>query len=190
MYYRATKRVTLLGTVGTREEEMEKMEKYNAEVLAAAGAAEKQMFMQKSGRYHRMDLGSYPSNTLYLDIQAVTNGIVPLTLHGTTPDTVFEILSRETLTNTGWNSEGTIIGAEGQDWTPATVQVGTRTNSLFLWARSWQDTDGDGLPDWYEMEVTHTDPNNPDTDNTGVSDGYKDPDNDGWNNLQEYQNRT
>jgi hypothetical protein len=52
------------------------------------------------------------------------------------------------------------------------------------------DTDGDGLSDLHELQVTHTDPNNPDTGNTGVSDGYKDLDNDGWANLQEYQNGT
>src|SRR2546427_2279613 len=52
------------------------------------------------------------------------------------------------------------------------------------------DTDGDGLPDGYEVLVTHTDPLNADTGNTGVSDGYKeDPENDGWTNLQEWQNQ-
>jgi hypothetical protein len=34
------------------------------------------------------------------------------------------------------------------------------------------------------------DPSNPDTGGTGVSDGYKDDDEDGWSNLQEYQNGT
>src|SRR6185369_462713 len=32
------------------------------------------------------------------------------------------------------------------------------------------DTDGDGWSDWYEINVSHTDPNNPDTDGDGVID--------------------
>jgi hypothetical protein len=82
-----------------------------------------------------------------------------------------------------------LLGAEGTNYTPTTVAVGNRTNTSFFWARSWMDTDGDGLPDWWELEHG-LDPNNPDSGNTGVSDGYKDGDGDGWNNLQEYQNGT
>jgi hypothetical protein len=32
------------------------------------------------------------------------------------------------------------------------------------------DTDGDGWSDWYEVNISHTDPNNPDTDGDGVID--------------------
>ena len=32
------------------------------------------------------------------------------------------------------------------------------------------DSDGDGLTDFYEINVSHTDPNNPDTDGDGVID--------------------
>lgn len=35
------------------------------------------------------------------------------------------------------------------------------------------DTDGDGLPDAYEMLVVHSDPNAPDTDGDGLSDGWE-----------------
>lgn len=34
-----------------------------------------------------------------------------------------------------------------------------------------EDTDGDGLPDDFEKDVTDTDPNNPDTDGDGLTDG-------------------
>ncbi len=133
---------------------------------------------------------AYPTNNaLWLEITSATNGFANLVVHGTVADETYEILSKETLTNTVWASEGTLLGAAGQDWTATAVLVGQRTNSLFLWARSWQDSDGDGLPDWWEL-AHGLDPNNPDTGNTGVSDGYKDSDNDGWSNLQEYQNGT
>jgi hypothetical protein len=52
------------------------------------------------------------------------------------------------------------------------------------------DTDGDGLRDGDEVNIVHTDPNNPDTGNTGISDGYKDADGDGWTTLDEIRNGT
>jgi hypothetical protein len=52
------------------------------------------------------------------------------------------------------------------------------------------DSDGDGLPDIYEVLVTRTDPANPDTGKTGLLDGYKDLDSDGINNLEEFRRRT
>jgi hypothetical protein len=52
-----------------------------------------------------------------------------------------------------------------------------------------EDSDGDGLPDIYEVLVTHTDPDNADTGNTGVLDGYKEMTDDGWNNLEKFRRR-
>jgi hypothetical protein len=44
------------------------------------------------------------------------------------------------------------------------------------------------LPDLYEDLVTRTDPLSGDTGQTGISDGYKDPNSDGWCNLQHWGN--
>jgi hypothetical protein len=135
---------------------------------------------------------SYPSNYLYLIIDAVSNSTAYIRAIGTVPDQIYELLSREQLldtnglTVTNWTSEGTFIGAGNQDWTPTTVAVGTRTNSLFLSCRSWADDDGDGLPSWWEMQYG-LDPYNPDTGNTGIPDGYKNPADDGWNNIYKYE---
>ena len=52
-----------------------------------------------------------------------------------------------------------------------------------------EDSDGDGLPDIYEVLVTHTDPDNPDTGNTGILDGYKEMAGDGWSNLEKFRRR-
>jgi hypothetical protein len=195
-YYKAMKKRAILGPVGTEEEEQAKQEMMQMMELGEPP-------VPGEGEGGEGDEGGtiqaaydYPaSNYLWLEITSVTNGTTPtglayVTLHGTVPGTAYELLSKEALTNTIWASEGVVIGAEAQDWTPTVIGIGSRTNSLFLWARSWMDSDGDGLPDWYEHEVTGTDPNNPDTGDTGVSDGYKDSDNDGWTNLQEYQNGT
>lgn len=52
-----------------------------------------------------------------------------------------------------------------------------------------EDSDGDGLPDIYEVLVTGTDPVNADTGATGVLDGYKDMSGDGWNSLEKFRRR-
>jgi hypothetical protein len=105
---------------------------------------------------------------------------------GTVGDQVYELLSHERLSDTNWVSEGTFIGAENQDWTPTTIAVGARTNSLFIWCRSWADEDSDGLPSWWEMQYG-LDPHNPDTGNTGVADGDKNSRGDGWSNIYKYE---
>jgi hypothetical protein len=52
-----------------------------------------------------------------------------------------------------------------------------------------EDSDGDGLPDIYEVLVTHTKPNDADTGNTGILDGYKEFTDDGWSNLEKFRSR-
>jgi hypothetical protein len=52
-----------------------------------------------------------------------------------------------------------------------------------------EDSDGDGLPDVYEVLVTRTDPDNADTGGTGVLDGYRETAGDGWNNLEKFRRR-
>src|SRR2546422_669638 len=44
----------------------------------------------------------------------------------------------------------------------------------------WQDSDGDGMPDWWENQYTPT-------LNPNVADASQDPDGDGLTNLQEFQ---
>jgi hypothetical protein len=52
-----------------------------------------------------------------------------------------------------------------------------------------EDSDGDGLPDIYEVLVTDTAPDNADTGNTGILDGYKDLALDGWTTLEKFRRR-
>lgn len=52
-----------------------------------------------------------------------------------------------------------------------------------------EDSDGDGLPDVYEVLVTQTDPAKADTGNTGILDGYKEIAGDGWSNLEKFRRR-
>src|SRR5439155_1751748 len=54
-----------------------------------------------------MDAYSYPSNYLWLSIESASNGIASVTAHGTIADQIYELLSRERLSDTNWLSEGT-----------------------------------------------------------------------------------
>lgn len=57
-------------------------------------------------------------------------------------------------------------------------------------AAGWgEDSDGDGLPDIYEVLVTQTEPDNADSGNTGTLDGYKDLAGDGWSTLEKFRRR-
>jgi len=57
-------------------------------------------------------------------------------------------------------------------------------------AAGWgEDSDGDGLPDIYEVMVTKTKPDNADTGSTGILDGFKEMTHDGWSNLEKFRRR-
>jgi hypothetical protein len=173
-YYNAISRHVMLGPVGTPEEEQVKQAMFK-EVLKTAGAKD------DGGGNVQLNAYTYPSsNGLWLEITAVSNGLAYVIVHGTFPDSVYELLSKEDLTNAVWLSEGIVFGAADQDWTATTLPVGSRTNQLFIWARTWIDSDGGGLPDWWQLE---------NFGHLGV-DPYGNPDGDAWSNIEEYQKGT
>jgi len=134
---------------------------------------------QDGGPLDPMGLDSYAAGTLWLSISQITNGVAPLIVHGTIPEVLYEIWSKQTITDTVWSFEGSVLGAADQDWTPTTVPVGSRTNSLFLRCRSWVSSSGNGIPDWWLLQYglpLDTDPY------SLCSSG------DGWTILQAYQN--
>jgi hypothetical protein len=98
----------------------------------------------------------------------------------TTANVSYEIQYKNNLTNTEWLSTGLfILGSEATNWTALVLTKVSRTNDAYFRIRSWQD-DGSGLPNWWQREYFGA---------TGV-DPYGDPDGDGWDNLQEFQNGT
>ena len=91
----------------------------------------------------------------------------------------YEIQSRENLVDSNdWNSEGFILGSKPTNWTPLSVAQGSRKN-LFIRLKSWADTTGTGIPDWwwwqYSGQITNVDPYA--LDSAG----------DGYDNIQKFQ---
>jgi hypothetical protein len=127
-----------------------------------------------------LDAGSFPSGSFWLEIVSVSNGMANLICHGTQPDVAYDIQSKENLTDPGWNLEQTVYGAPDQDWTPATVVMGERTNSLYFRGLSWADNTGSGIPDWWLQLYFGT--------NWANIDPFSMPAGDGWTLLQIYQN--
>jgi hypothetical protein len=94
----------------------------------------------------------------------------------------YELLSKTSVTNPSWTSEVTLLGAAGQNSTPATITIGNRTKALYLWARSYIDSTGSGIADWWYQQYFGSNP-------TNWPDPYSlEPSHDGWTILQAYQN--
>ena len=140
----------------------------------------------------------YGSNLHFSAIgHVVTNATTNtyLTIAGNDPNEGYDLYVATNLVSTpflGGATQGIAFSylayfAPGQ--TNLTLSTDIAETSFFALSK-FADSDGDGLPDGYEAFVTHTDPNNPDTGDTGISDGYKDPDGDGWVNVQEWYNGT
>ncbi len=121
----------------------------------------------------------------------VTNGtnanIVLVTMTNTAVGTNYQIYTHDhSDTNSTWIVETSFPGTNNA----TTVAITLNGRTLDYIGGYGEDSDGDGLPDGYEVLATLTDPYLPDTGLTGVQDGYKDPDGDGYSNLQEYYNGT
>ena len=125
---------------------------------------------------------------LWLSIYGYDTNWMTLLAHGTIADEYYEILTKTNLSETNWTVDHGFIG--NADLTLANPISVVGQSNFFFWARnSSLDTDGDGLPDWWEIEHDLS-PALSDTGNTGTPDGYKDADGDGWTNVEEFQNGT
>jgi predicted esterase len=121
--------------------------------------------------------GADYSTNLWLAITNLANNVADLFLSNTIADIQYEIQGKPNLTDTNWTSEGFVLGSELANWTPTSI-IATNYPNLFLRARSWIDSDGSGLPDWWQLQYFG---------HLGV-DPYGNPAGDGWNNLQKFQN--
>ena len=89
--------------------------------------------------------GSFTSNqtppdygtNLWLEITNIADGAVNLLLHNSQPGVPYELLSKQTLLDAQWVSEGMVTGVDNDILTPAMVNIGERADSLFIRALSW-----------------------------------------------------
>ena len=124
--------------------------------------------------------GQTPSANLWIAQARISSGSLVGIMSNSQANITYEIQSLTDLTQAGagWNSEGFILGSELTNWTPMSVAQNGRTK-LFLRIRSWVDSTGSGIPDWwwwqYFGQITNVDP-------------YAlDPAEDGYDNLQKFQ---
>ena len=93
-------------------------------------------------------------------VKESTNGVAPYDVFGTS------LLAPEAITNAQWYWLGQADTCSESTLTNLTDQ------ELFLVLGTPQDSDGDGLTDAYEMLVSKTDPYNPDSNGSGLLDGW------------------
>jgi hypothetical protein len=127
---------------------------------------------------------------LRLGIERGTEEAV-VTLTGTVAERMYVLLSRTSVSggSGSWVIEQYVEGAAGGNVTQARVAYGGR-EALYVMAGLGEDSDGDGLVDAYEVYVLKTCPDAGDSGGTATDDGYRDPDEDQWTNMQEMENRT
>jgi hypothetical protein len=95
----------------------------------------------------------YPPGSLWLAL-AMTNdpaygNLAVVTLNGTTNEVWYEILSKRSLTDPDWWSEGSLPGCATQATSQASVTADGTTSNLFLCARALTNGSGSTLPiDW------------------------------------------
>jgi hypothetical protein len=130
-----------------------------------------------NSNYVQPDYGT----NLWIAQVGISSGSLVGIVSNSSPDISYEIQSLTDLAQAGagWGSEGFILGSELTNWTPMSVAMNNRTN-LFVRIKSWADSTGSGIPDWWQLQYFVY---------VGI-DPYADPDGDGYNNLEEFLNGT
>jgi hypothetical protein len=115
---------------------------------------------------------------MFLTVSGMVSNTIPLVLTNSPNDVLLEIQGCTNLALGNWFSVGFVNGSELTNWTSANVYVSKQGN-LFLRIRSWQDSTGTGIPDWWWLEYFGQ--------TTNVDAYASDPANDGLTDLQKYQ---
>jgi hypothetical protein len=123
---------------------------------------------------------SYPPGSLWLAL-AMTNdptygNMAAVTLNGTTNVAWYEILSKRSLADAGWWSEGSLQGFYKQPSSQSSVTADSSASNVFLSVRALTNGSGSTLPIWWQLQNfgrTGLDPNS-------------DPSGQGMNLLESY----
>jgi hypothetical protein len=123
-------------------------------------------------------------SNLWIRLDGISSGNLVGIISNTIPDIYYELQSKSDLVeNTQWVSSGLgVYGSEATNWTAWSVPMSSSSN-LFVRIRSWE-TDGSGLPIWWQMQYFGT---------TGLDPFSFDPSGDGftlWDSFVEGLNPT
>ena len=92
----------------------------------------------------------YGANLCIMQSTIISNSLIGV-VSNTQPNILYEIQGRSDLIQGDWISYGFFNGSELANWSPSSVPASTSSN-LFLRIRSWQDTTGTGIPDWWWLK--------------------------------------
>ena len=144
-----------------------------AQARIAEAAAELKLDFEEEGMM-RMGMEG-DSNDLWVSIPGLGQGLTnaEIQVHIPTGFTNAVDLFRGTnLLSFWWTQTATNLSTEGTNTVYWTYDLSGELSPVFFAAgAAGVDSDNDGLTDAFEHFCTHTDPNNPDTDEDGISDG-------------------
>ncbi|HTV43228.1 MAG TPA: hypothetical protein VMF08_21875 [Candidatus Sulfotelmatobacter sp.] len=110
-----------------------------------------------------------PGTNLWIAQEAISGGNFTGILSNTIPGVSYQLLYANSLSHpVQWIPDGLVVGTDGTNWTPWDIPFSSATN-FFLNALSWQ-TDGSGIPIWWQLRYFGTNNLDPYADPTG--DGY------------------
>ena len=112
---------------------------------------------------------------LWIAQVGISSGSLVGIVSNSAADVQLELQINSDLLSSNWSSAGFVYGSEVTNWTVWSVPMSSPSN-LFLRVKSWADTQGVGIPDWWQLLYFHQ---------IGI-DPNADPDGDGLSNLQEF----
>ena len=121
------------------------------------------------------------TGNMRLQIASLGNRQFQLSLANAAAGLSYALMTKDHLNDPLWTLETTLTGTA-----PVVIEAGTRASAFFRAMRTAQDSDGDGIPDWWTMCYF----GHPAGQSSDGSLATSDPDGDGKSNLQEYMGGT
>ncbi len=122
----------------------------NAQLIPPGGGGGTNNYDPPTSTFTAPDYGT----NLWVAQAGIASGNLVGIISNTIPNIYFELQSKSDLVqDTQWVSSGFgVYGSEQTNWTPFSVAAVSPTNNLFLRIRSWVDSTGSGIPDWWWLQ--------------------------------------
>ncbi len=149
----------------------------NAQLIPPGGGGGTNNYDPPTSTFTAPDYGT----NLWVAPAGIASGNLVGIISNTIPDIYFELQSKSDLVqDTQWVSSGFgVYGSKLTNWTPFSVAAVSPTNNLFLRIRSWADSTGSGIPDWWWLQYFGS---------VGGDPFAFDSAGDGWTLWQKFQN--